>query len=316
MIRGRRPDWTVAQRQAVVGALRDVVGEDEAPRARECIVIAEEVLGPWREVGTPESSAAFEGDPHAEVAFVALVVAACMRSDGLSIERAQRVEAHGRAMGIAGPWIRVLRHMSRRRGHRVTMALARHAPDGRRVLQAAWNERGLLAVLDILRSLLGTTRSDPDTAWYYRQLGLLPDGTVGRALWVHLTERRIALPGEAGGLPEAAVHHDLMHTLTGYGTDPAGECEIGGFYAGMLYPGWPSWIFAGLATFELALRVGPAFTTPTRGAFDPRRVWAAASRGHRAAFSPLEDWDHRALMPQSVTDVRVTLGLCPPDCSR
>lgn len=77
----------------------------------------------------------------------------------------------------------------------------------------------------------------------------------------------------------------------------------------MLYPGWPSWILAGLATFELALRVGPSFTQPTRGAFDPRRVWAAAQRGHRARFSPLDDWDHRALMELPLSEARAMLGI-------
>ena len=104
-----------------------------------------------------------------------------------------------------------------------------------------------------------------------------------------MTEKKIALPGELGGLPEAAIHHGLMHTLTGYGTDPEGECELGGFYAGMLYENWLAWTLATLATFELGLRVGPSFTVPTRGAFDPRRVFAAAVRGHRAHVRPLDD---------------------------
>jgi len=309
MNRGKQPKWTLEQRQAVVAAIRDIVGTDHAPRARECIAIAEQVLGPHPQTGAPEQSSVLNGDPAVDIVFVALAVAACMRSDALTKERAERVQAHARAMGVVGTWPKVLRHMANGRGHRVTMALARHAPDGKRVLQAAWKQRGLLAVFDALRSLLGTTRPEPETGWYYRQLGLLPDGTVGRALWVHLTERKIALPGEAGGLPESAVHHDLVHTLTGYGTDPAGECEIGGFYAGMLYPGWPSWILAGLATFELGLRVGPSFTEPTRGAFDPRRVWSAIARGHRSAFSPLEEWDHRALMDRPLPEARAALGI-------
>lgn len=309
MIRGEGPKWNLAQRRAAVAAVRDIVGDDEAPRARDCIALAQEVLGPNQATGTPEESAVFRDDPYAEIVLTIMAVAACMRTDALTLERVERIANHAKAMDLAGPWIRALQHMARGRGHRVTMVLARHAPDGRRVLQEAWKQRGLLAVFDVLRSLSGRTRADPETGWFYRQLGLLPNDTVGRALWVHLTERRIALPGEPGGLPEAAVHHDLVHTLTGYGTDPPGECEIGGFYAGMLYPGWPSWIFAGLATFELALRVGPSFTEPTRGAFDPRRVWAAVERGHRARFSPLEAWDHRALMELALPQARTLLGL-------
>jgi NAD(P)-dependent dehydrogenase (short-subunit alcohol dehydrogenase family) len=32
-------------------------------------------------------------------------------------------------------------------------------------------------------------------------------------------------------MPERMVHHDLMHVLNGYDTDPPGECELAAFYA-------------------------------------------------------------------------------------
>jgi len=301
--------WTEGQRRVVMGAVEDLLEGDESPRARELVALAQGTLGVTAARGEPADFAVLRGDPLAEVALVAVMVAACLRSEGLTLASVARVRAYADVLGEGHGWVRVLRHAARGRHHRVTLALARHAPDGRRVLREAWQRRGLLVIVEIVRTMMGATRAEPERGWWFKRLGLLPEGTVGRAFWSDMTRRGIALPGEAGGLPEAAVHHDLLHTLADYGTDPAGECEIGGFYAGFLYPGWPSWILAGLCTFELGLRVGPSFTVPTRGAFDARRVLAAALRGHAARFDPLGDWDYATLMPMRLGEARARLGI-------
>ena len=301
--------WTLAQKQAVVAGVRDLLEGDESPRARDALALAEEVLGAHPGRGEPDSYALFRGDPLAEAALIALMVAACIRAEGLREQAVDRIAAYAKAMAGGAHWVDVLRHAARGHGHRVTMAMARRAPDGKRVLAAARRRHGPLVIFEIVRTILGKTKADPELGWYFKQLGLLPEGSVGRSFWSNMTTRKIALPGEPGGLPEAAIHHDLVHTLTGYDTDAAGECQIGGFYAGTLYPDWPAWILAGLTTFELALRVGPAFTVPTKGAFDVRRVWAAALRGYGARFRPLDDWDYRPLMAMPLDAARRELGI-------
>ncbi|MEM9453603.1 MAG: hypothetical protein AAGF11_05460 [Myxococcota bacterium] len=302
--------WSVEQRRALVAGVRDLVADEPGPRAQDALALAQEVLGPWPEQGQPEDFAVFCGSPWAEVALVALMVTACLKSDGLSVADAERVSAYAAVMGTDRVWTQALRHAARGRGHRISMALARRAPDGRRLLQDAWRQRGPLVVIDIIRSMTGRTKADPVLAQRFAAFGQLPDGSVGRAFCTHLTERQIPLPGEPGGLLEAAIHHDLMHTLTGYDTDPAGECKVAGFYAGMLYPGWPAWILAVLTTFELGLRVGPSFTVPTRHAFDLRQVWAAAQRGYNANVRPLDEgWDYRPLMTMDLQEARQQLRL-------
>ena len=37
--------WTLAQKQAVVAGVRDLLEGDESPRARDALALAEEVLG-------------------------------------------------------------------------------------------------------------------------------------------------------------------------------------------------------------------------------------------------------------------------------
>ena len=69
--------------------------------------------------------------------------------------------------------------------------------------------------------------------------------------------RKLAFPGERGGMPERTVHHDFMHIINRYGTDAAGECELAELYAGST-PG-DSFTFIGiaLATFHLGMAVSP-----------------------------------------------------------
>ncbi len=303
--------WTQAQRGALLGAIVALLGELRSARTRDALALAEATLELTAgEPAGPEAFAAFRDDPWAEVAFMAIAVAGCIRDDELTLETVGRLKRYAEAAAIDPVWATVLGHAARGRRRLVTMALARRAPDGKQLLQRVWRERGALAIFDIARSITGKTPADPERGWWYKRLGLLPEGTVGRAFWANMTERGIALPGEAGGLPEGAVHHDLLHTLTGYGTDASGECEIAGFYAGLQYAGWPSWILAALTTFELGLQVGPMFVPPTRGQFCPRRVLAAARRGYAARFDPLSpEWDFGALMPLPLADARARLGI-------
>lgn len=73
--------------------------------------------------------------------------------------------------------------------------------------------------------------TDPPLAARFHTLAQLPAGTLGRRFHDDFTARGLALPGEPRGLPERMIHHDLMHVINDYGTDPAGECELAGFYA-------------------------------------------------------------------------------------
>ncbi len=128
---------------------------------------------------------------------------------------------------------------------------------GLRVLHKATSGHKLLARMDMMRRLMGkffgaayqeegivgikkmvtpffNGGEDPEVAWKYRQLGLLPEGTLGRAFWEHCTQRQFSFPGEAGGIPERMVFHDFGHILSGYDTNPQGEIQQGAFQAGYI----------------------------------------------------------------------------------
>jgi tellurite resistance protein len=117
----------------------------------------------------------------------------------------------------------------------------------------------------------GQKAEDPAVSWRYRRLGLLPKKTLGYELWRHCRSRDFGLPGEVGGLPEPLLYHDLLHVLTGYGTDPDGEMALGAFTAGMT----KTPLFARLFFVLLSFRETVSLST--------KKLSRAFERGARAA---------------------------------
>ena len=124
----------------------------------------------------------------------------------------------------------------------------------------------------------------------------------------HFRAKGITFPGEKNGIPERMVHHDLLHVLNGYDTDPAGECELGAFYCGFAEGEAFTFIMIVLATFQLGLRVSPAVVVPARGAFDPERALAAFLRGRAVRVDVMGKWDYWALMPLPIAEARAKLA--------
>jgi ubiquinone biosynthesis protein Coq4 len=71
-----------------------------------------------------------------------------------------------------------------------------------------------------------------DKVWSYKRLGLLPEGTLGREYWKHLTEVGFGFPGEPGGIADSVAYHDVGHVLAAHDTTPAGEIQQGSFQGG------------------------------------------------------------------------------------
>ncbi len=65
-----------------------------------------------------------------------------------------------------------------------------------------------------------------DKLWAYKRLGLLPEGTLGREYWKHMTEVGFGFHGEHGSIPDA-IAYDIIHVLAGNDTTPLGEIQQG-----------------------------------------------------------------------------------------
>lgn len=308
-------DLTPPQARAAFGAVRAVAEArgELGPRTKRLLEVAASTLelgDDWRAI--PAASPASVGEtfssPAARRSLVdALLIPASIEGEVTAAGQAA-VESFAKALGVRSHWVRVLGAMRRRRVLAVKQQIYRRSPDARRLFQRMWAEEGLRGLLGAVRFMLGRY-SDPPLAARFRTLGELPAGTLGRTFHDDFVARGLAFPGEARGLPERMIHHDLMHVINGYGTDPAGECELAGFYAAFCPGDSFTFMVIVLATFQLGLPVSPAFVLPARGAFDPAKVVAAFLRGRRLRVDVMGQWDYWSLMPMTIEAVREPLGI-------
>jgi hypothetical protein len=298
---------------AAFAATKAVVDADGAPvgaRSAQLLDVVGRALGvvDGRGVGgVPDLGLAFPAAAARRALCDALVIAACIEGEARAPRQAA-VRTIARRLGVRSPWVRLLGALGRRDAFAVKRALVARAPDARRLFARTWQEEGLPGILRAVAFVLGRHR-DAALAARYRALDACPAGSFGRAVSDHFASRRLAFPGEKGGLPERMLHHDLMHVLNGYDTDPAGECELAGFYAGSAGGDAFTFLVVALATFHLGLRVSPAAVAPARGAFDPERVLAAFLRGRRLRVDVMGQWNYWELMPLPVDEVRARLGI-------
>jgi hypothetical protein len=244
----------------------------------------------------------------------ALLIPACIDGE-VTAAGESVVRSFARALGVRSHWVGTLRALRRRDVLAVKLQLVRRSPDARRLFARTWAEDGLAGIWRAFLFILGR-HTDPALATRFRGLARLPEGTLGRRLFGEFTARGFAFPGEPHGMPERMLHHDLMHIANGYSTEPAGECELAGFYAAFCPGDAFTFIVIVLATFHLGLPVSPAAITPARGAFDPARVVASFLRGRRLRVDVMGPWDYWALMPLPLAEVRVQLGIADPPGAR
>jgi hypothetical protein len=210
-----------------------------------------------------------------------------------------------------------LKHARAGRGTRATLAMANLAPDGKALLRIVWKEKGLLGVLRAMRSANGKSPPISEVSARYAALGQLPQDTLGFAFHAHMRTRTLPMPGEAGGLIEQAMHHDLMHVVTGCDTDARGEGRLAGFYAGATtrHPVKGAdpftFVMVALMTFQLGYKVGPSFVGTELGVVDPVELFSGIEVGVRVPHSPITDWRFQDDFATPLVEVRRRFGLHP-----
>src|SRR5688572_28291161 len=196
-------------------------------------------------------------------------------------------------------------------GHRTRMKLdvLRRRYFAQKVLPEAWKSGGFRGVWKAFGPRFGKA-TDPDLAWRYKQLGLLPEGTLGREYWVHLTARKFSMPGEPFGF-EWQVVHDMGHLLGEHDTDPAGEIEQAAFEAGYMRRDPFFLIFSTTMIFHLGFPVlGDDYVGLAKGAFDPHRAARAYERG-LGCTTDLTEWDYWPHVDKPIAKVRRDLNIVP-----
>jgi hypothetical protein len=153
---------------------------------------------------------------------------------------------------------------------------------------------------------------DPDPTRAYRRLELLPEGTLGREYWKHMTRLGFGFPGEPGRIPASVAYHDVSHVLTGYATNPAGEIRQGCFQGGNRRQDGFFFIQFAILQFHQGVQLTP-IAQPETGYFDPADVLWAIHRGASCTVDMTHQWNFWPLFSLPVEEARAQCGLLPKE---
>jgi hypothetical protein len=135
------------------------------------------------------------------------------------------VHALARHLGVYDPVLPALSALVRGRHRWVRLLTMRRI--FRVMIKEAGATEGWRGVARFFAAMLLKAPVNRDRLTGYKKLGLLPEGTLGREYWKHMTELGFGFPGEPGGIPTSVVYHDIGHVLTGHATTGAGEIQQG-----------------------------------------------------------------------------------------
>lgn len=158
---------------------------------------------------------------------------------------------------------------------------------------------------------------DAKVAQRYQGLESLPADTLGRELYGYYRDRHFPLPGEPKSFSELIVGHDLVHVLSGIGTDMSGEITVAGFEAGMSRSEFG---FELLLEVILDFHLGLKFTTmgildPGRNQLNPTALMQAYAKGLHMQFDLLDPaWDFKAVLDQPIANLRRAYQLTEQPC--
>jgi hypothetical protein len=255
----------------------------------------------------PEETAVIVTDPHRRERLIQLAVVCTTIRGDVPAAAANRVTELARALDIDERAVRTIGELA---AHHETLAridMTRRVAG--RFFAEAWKEERWSGIQKILGALRGTWE-DAALAWRFKRLGLLSPGSFGRVYWEHCTERHFPFPGEAGGIPERAVFHDLGHILSGYDTDPDGEIQQAAFQSGFVRRDGFSFLIFGILQFHLGVKITPV-AEPEIGYLDVEKVMIALARGASCKVDLSDHWDFWPYMPRPLDEVRDELGVPP-----
>lgn len=317
-------NFSPSESLAVLRALKTVAMADGnfAMKEQAMLVASAELLGVDAEprdlptVSAAELAAAVVGPSARVVALKACLVMAIV--DGqISPEEWKVLSAFRGALAIDEAQLHSFHELVHRHRqlsmHEFQRRLA--APQ-RGTLYASEGWQGVMQFFpqDVLSAALAhgssAARENAELGLRYRQLGNLPDGTLGRELWRYYREREFAFAGEAGNVPETLVHHDIIHIISGYDSDFEGELQTLAFTAGMRQEDPFSALFLVLLQFTAGFKVAPGESVVgARVLFDPERVLQALERGRGTAVDFSQKHDFWDVMAQPIPDLRERFGV-------
>lgn len=245
-------------------------------------------------------------DPHKRKRLVQLSAMACLLSRPLKTQSVNFVTELDQILLTREPVIPVLKAVLENKKLKARLLTARRG--ARVILGEAYQAEGILGILRFISALLWQSRVNKNKLWNYKRLGLLPEGTLGRAYWKHITELGFGFPGEPGGIPETVAYHDVSHVLNEHDTSPLGEIQQGSFQGGSRRDGGFSFIQFVILQFHHGIKITPVAPGEV-GNFDPQKVLWAIHRGAQFNYDVTHQWNFWDLMPLPLAEARKKCGL-------
>ena len=298
----------------LLGGMRAVAlaDGDESPKERVLLETARDALGLGGSIEelptvTVDSPLLEDLDPPERERFVqAMILMAIMDGAG-SYEEAALVSAFAKRLNVTEPRVENLRDLARGRVAFMKFDLTRKGYAKSEFLATA-REEGLVGLYMTFGPLAGLGK-DPSVTKKYNDLGLLPEGTLGRAYWDFIVKHELDFPGE-GAIGERGVWHDMIHVVGGYEVDPVGEAEVVAFMSGFRNEDPFFWVFTSVLQFQVGLRISP-FAPGVPDKIDPRSYLDHHRRGAKVTCDLSRDWDYEADLATPLEAIRTRFNVLP-----
>lgn len=245
---------------------------------------------------------------HRRKRLVQLAAMAVMLHRPVRPEAVDFLRALSRQLVTHDPVIDVIEAL--RKGQRLKVRLLTMRRVMRCMAKEAYLREGLMGVVRMFAAMALKAPINRDKLWGYKRLGLLPDGTLGREYWKHMTKVGFGFPGDFAGIPDSIAYHDVAHVLTGHDITPLGEIQQGSFQGGNRREDGFFFIQFVILQFHQGVKVTPA-TDAAVGNFDPVRVLWAIHRGANCNVDVTHQWDFWPLLQMPLDSARSQVGLLP-----
>jgi hypothetical protein len=238
-----------------------------------------------------------------QLAAMAVLLSRPVRGDSLAF-----LKALSRALAIHDPVIDVIDALRRGRHRRVRMLAMRRGL--RSLFKEAYLAEGWAGVLRFAGAMFLKLSVNRDQTWRYKRLGLLPEGTLGRAYWAHMTTVGFPFPGEPAGIPVPVSYHDVAHVLAEHPATGEGEIQQGSFQGGNRRDDGFFFVQFVILQFHHGVKVTPN-SPPELDHFDPKKVLWAIHRGAQCNVDMTHQWDFWPLMALPLAEARARCALLP-----
>ena len=298
----------------LLGAMRAVALADgaESPKERVLLETARDALGlagPIEAFPTvaADSPLLLELDPPERERLIQTMILMAVMDGAGAKEEAALVSAFAERLGVSEPRIANLHDLARGRVAFMKFDLTRKGYAKSEFLATA-REEGLAGLYMTFGPLAGLAH-DATVTRKYNDLGLLPEGTLGRTYWDFIVRHELDFPGE-GAIGERGVWHDMIHVVGGYEVDPVGEAEVVAFMSGFRDEDPFFWVFTSVLQFQVGLRISP-FAPGVPDVIDPRSYLDHHRRGTKVTCDLSRDWDYEADFATPLEELRARFNVLP-----